>query len=177
MHSHPPLRVVWKSSSTKRQGKCGADHPPACAVRGPSEHKANWKPNAQGFLFVTRNGRPPSSNKVVEYQLWADSRCSRNRTLWAPCVPSFGRFFHRGCWLLRRGSAAATPSLERSHNSRLYAFPRGSPSKHGGRFKLSKVGRSWTRHTRGSQYNSVACGASDMGSIPIARSMIPQNSC
>ncbi len=24
----------------------------------------------KGFLFVTRNGRPPSSNKVVEYQLW-----------------------------------------------------------------------------------------------------------
>jgi integrase len=26
--------------------------------------------NADNFLFVTRNGRPPSSNKVVEYQLW-----------------------------------------------------------------------------------------------------------
>jgi site-specific recombinase XerD len=29
-----------------------------------------WKTNPEGFLFVTRNGRPPSSNKVVEYQLW-----------------------------------------------------------------------------------------------------------
>jgi integrase len=29
-----------------------------------------WTPNPQGFLFVTRNGRPPSSNKVVEYHLW-----------------------------------------------------------------------------------------------------------
>jgi integrase len=28
----------------------------------------NTKPDA--FLFVTRNGRPPSSNKVVEYRLW-----------------------------------------------------------------------------------------------------------
>jgi integrase len=29
-----------------------------------------WRPNPQGFLFVTRNNRPPSSNKVVEYGLW-----------------------------------------------------------------------------------------------------------
>lgn len=35
-----------------------------------AEYKKEWKSNAQGFLFTTRNGRPPSSNKVVEYQLW-----------------------------------------------------------------------------------------------------------
>jgi len=29
-----------------------------------------WKANEGGFLFATRNGRPPSSNKVVEYHLW-----------------------------------------------------------------------------------------------------------
>lgn len=34
------------------------------------DYLAQWKPNPQGFLFVTRNGRPPSSNKVVEYRLW-----------------------------------------------------------------------------------------------------------
>lgn len=34
------------------------------------EYLASWKPNAEGFLFVTRNQRPPSSNKVVEYGLW-----------------------------------------------------------------------------------------------------------
>ena len=34
------------------------------------EYRAQWQPNPQGFLFVTRNGRPPSSNKVVEYHLW-----------------------------------------------------------------------------------------------------------
>jgi integrase len=33
--------------------------------------RAQWKPNPQNLLFVTRNGRPPSSNKVVEYYLWA----------------------------------------------------------------------------------------------------------
>jgi integrase len=33
-------------------------------------YREQWKPNPQGFLFVTRNNRPPSSNKVVEYHLW-----------------------------------------------------------------------------------------------------------
>jgi integrase len=35
------------------------------------EYKAQWKPNPQSFLFVTRTGQPPSSNKVLEYHLWA----------------------------------------------------------------------------------------------------------
>jgi integrase len=34
------------------------------------EYRKEWKPNAQGFLFTTRNGRPPSSNNVVEHRLW-----------------------------------------------------------------------------------------------------------
>src|ERR1700680_3067847 len=33
-------------------------------------YQVTWKPNQAGFLFVTRNSRPPSSNKVVEYHLW-----------------------------------------------------------------------------------------------------------
>jgi integrase len=33
-------------------------------------YRGEWKPNPDGFLFVTRNNRPPSSNKVVEYRLW-----------------------------------------------------------------------------------------------------------
>ena len=38
---------------------------------GDSEEPTGaMKPNPEGFLFVTRNGRPPSSNKVVEYHLW-----------------------------------------------------------------------------------------------------------
>jgi len=34
------------------------------------EYREHWKPNQEGFLFVTRNGRPPSSNNVVEHHLW-----------------------------------------------------------------------------------------------------------
>jgi integrase len=33
------------------------------------QYRQDWKPNPAGFLFATRNGRPPSSNKVIEYQL------------------------------------------------------------------------------------------------------------
>ncbi|HXF13850.1 MAG TPA: tyrosine-type recombinase/integrase [Terriglobales bacterium] len=33
-------------------------------------YRTVWKPNPNGFLFVTRNLRPPSSNNVVEYRLW-----------------------------------------------------------------------------------------------------------
>jgi len=32
-------------------------------------YKAKWVSNPEGFLFVTRNGRPPSQ-QGVEYQLW-----------------------------------------------------------------------------------------------------------
>jgi integrase len=29
-----------------------------------------WQPNPDGYLFVTRNNRPPSWNNVVEHRLW-----------------------------------------------------------------------------------------------------------
>jgi integrase len=44
---------------------------PASLVTILKQYRAQWTPNPEGFLFVTRNGRPPSSNKVVEYRLWA----------------------------------------------------------------------------------------------------------
>jgi integrase len=44
---------------------------PAPLVAILHEYRGKWEPNPQGFLFVTRNGRPPSSNKVVEYRLWS----------------------------------------------------------------------------------------------------------
>lgn len=43
---------------------------PTALVTILKDYRAQWQPNPQGFLFVTRNGRPPSSNKVVEYHLW-----------------------------------------------------------------------------------------------------------
>ncbi len=43
---------------------------PQALVTVLKNYQARWKPNSQGFLFATRNGRPPSSNKVVEYHVW-----------------------------------------------------------------------------------------------------------
>lgn len=34
------------------------------------EYLVTWKENADGFLFLNRNGRPYAANKVVEYGLW-----------------------------------------------------------------------------------------------------------
>jgi len=43
---------------------------PQLFVTALRNYRELWTPNPQGFLFATRNGRPPSSNKVVEYRLW-----------------------------------------------------------------------------------------------------------
>lgn len=65
-------RSVWygKAQSTKSKGSAAPITLPAVLSAVLAEYKANWKPNPDGYLFVTRNDRPPSSNKVVEYQLW-----------------------------------------------------------------------------------------------------------
>jgi integrase len=65
-------RSAWygKAQSTKSKGSAAPITLPSALSAILAEYKANWKQNPQGFLFVTRNGRPPSSNKVVEYQLW-----------------------------------------------------------------------------------------------------------
>jgi integrase len=65
-------RSAWygKVQSTKSKTSSAPITLPGALASVLSEYKKEWKPNAQGFLFTTRNGRPPSSNKVVEYQLW-----------------------------------------------------------------------------------------------------------
>lgn len=65
-------RSAWqgKVQSTKTQGSAAAITLPPKLADVLKEFRKQWKPNPDGFLFVTRNGRPPSSNKVVEYQLW-----------------------------------------------------------------------------------------------------------
>src|SRR6516164_2600532 len=65
-------RSAWygKVQSTKSEKSAAAITLPDALAIVLSRFKEEWKPNPQGFLFVTRNGRPPSSNKVVEYRLW-----------------------------------------------------------------------------------------------------------
>lgn len=65
-------RSAWygKVQSTKSKTSSAPITLPEALASVLSAFKSEWKPNGQGFLFTTRNGRPPSSNKVVEYQLW-----------------------------------------------------------------------------------------------------------
>jgi integrase len=65
-------RSAWygKAQSTKTKNSSAPITLPIALAEVLNEYRKEWKPNPEGFLFVTRNGRPPSSNKVVEYQLW-----------------------------------------------------------------------------------------------------------
>jgi integrase len=65
-------RSAWygKVQSTKSKTSSAPITLPDALASVLSEYRKEWKPDSRGFLFTTRNGRPPSSNKVVEYQLW-----------------------------------------------------------------------------------------------------------
>ena len=65
-------RSAWygKTQSTKSKASAAPVTMPDKLAAVLTDYRREWKSNAQGFLFTTRNGRPPSSNKVVEYQLW-----------------------------------------------------------------------------------------------------------
>jgi len=74
-HEHRCIHVcrsAWrgKAQSTKSKGSAAPVALPTPLAAVLADYQKKWKPNPEGFLFVTRNGRPPSSNKVVEYQLW-----------------------------------------------------------------------------------------------------------
>jgi integrase len=62
-------RSAWygKIQSTKTARSAVPVPMPKILADALLTHRGNSKSE---FLFVTRNGRPPSSNKVVEYQLW-----------------------------------------------------------------------------------------------------------
>ena len=64
-------RSAWcgKTNSTKTKGSAADIPMPAKLADTLRTYQKIWRENPTGFLFSTRNGRPPSSNKVVEYQL------------------------------------------------------------------------------------------------------------
>jgi integrase len=65
-------RSAWygKIQTTKSQASETVLPIPDALAVALREYRGKWQPNPLGFLFVTRNGRPPSSNKVVDYHLW-----------------------------------------------------------------------------------------------------------
>ena len=66
-------RSAWYGhvQTTKSKSSAAPVHlPESLAAILRAYRKEHWRPNPQDFLFVTRNNRPPSSNKVVQYGLW-----------------------------------------------------------------------------------------------------------
>lgn len=65
-------RSAWygNTQTTKSKSSTAPLHLPEPLAASLRTYRDRWRSNPQGFLFVTRNNRPPSSNKVVEYGLW-----------------------------------------------------------------------------------------------------------
>jgi integrase len=65
-------RSAWygKVQSTKSTKSAAPITLPDALAGILRKYREEWKPNPDGFLFTTRNGRPPSSNNVVEFRLW-----------------------------------------------------------------------------------------------------------
>ena len=65
-------RSAWygRVQTTKNKNSEAIIPLPAILAATLRTFREEWKSNPDGFLFVTRNRRPPSSNKVVEYGLW-----------------------------------------------------------------------------------------------------------
>lgn len=65
-------RTAWYGKmQTPKSRESEATLPmPDAMVAILKEYRIGWKSNQEGFLFVTRNQRPPSSNNVVEHHLW-----------------------------------------------------------------------------------------------------------
>jgi len=64
-------RSAWygKTQSPKTTSSVRTVPMPEPLARILQDYVRNWRPNPGGFLFVTRNNRPPSSNNVVEHRL------------------------------------------------------------------------------------------------------------
>ena len=65
-------RSAWygRVQSVKSQSSRASVVMPAVLAEHLRGYLTAWKPNPEGFLFVTRNKRPVAANKVVEYGLW-----------------------------------------------------------------------------------------------------------
>ena len=65
-------RSAWygKPQSTKSKASAAPVTLPDALAVVLREYRSLSNANPDGWLFTTRNNRPPSSNKVVEYRLW-----------------------------------------------------------------------------------------------------------
>jgi integrase len=65
-------RSVWygKAQTVKSKASEAPVVMPDALVAMLKQYMTSWRPNPEQYLFVNRNGRPYSQNKIVEYGLW-----------------------------------------------------------------------------------------------------------
>lgn len=127
-------RSAWYGNiqTTKSKRSAAPVHLPESLAATLRAYRERWKTNPQGFLFVTRNNRPPSSNKVVQYGLWPvlDSlkipRCGLHPFRHAR-KSAFANWSHAEG---RAGAVAARRSARHARN--VFARDRRGPAKRGG---------------------------------------------
>jgi integrase len=70
-------RFAWygKAQSTKSKASVAPVTLPYPLAVVLEQYRSTWTANPDGGLFATRNNRPPSSNKVLEYRLWPIFQC------------------------------------------------------------------------------------------------------
>jgi len=63
---------VWygKAQTVKSKASEAPVVMPDALVAMLKQFMTSWRPNPEQYLFVNRNGRPYSQNKIVEYGLW-----------------------------------------------------------------------------------------------------------
>jgi len=69
-------RSAWYGNvqTTKSKSSAAPAHLPQSLAATLRAYREQWTPNPQGFLFVMRNNRPPSSKVVQEQLRHADRR-------------------------------------------------------------------------------------------------------
>jgi hypothetical protein len=117
-----------------------------CSQPSWSRTARNGNQIPRTFSSSPRNGRPPSSNKVVGYQLWP--------ILDALGIPRCGLHAFRhsvASFIVDAGypievAQQQLSAFKRAHDTRLYSSAwRGHGKGYGGGCSISEIGRSWTR--------------------------------
>jgi hypothetical protein len=135
--------------------------------------REQWKSNPDGFLFVTRNRRHPSSNKVMEYGLWPVLDLLAISVVGAMHSDTPTRVCFSTCAQLRR-------SFNNSYGTQILASLLGSMRTFSGVLiakpsRESSLGcvRNCSKSEGRSEVYSVAFRRRALGSIPVARSKMP----
>jgi integrase len=88
-------RSAWYGNVQTTKGKSSAApvHLPEFLAATLRAYRDRWKPNPQGFLFVTRNNRPPFLQQGRAVRFVARAGRAEDSSLRASCIPAHARKF------------------------------------------------------------------------------------